>query len=106
MHNRKTKEIWKQKVQAAIRKGKESPVYEPKPVSTQTKAKHLAMIKAILRTAERDWKWQEKAPVIKIPVIKNKRVRWLDPGKLVNSVRCSIVSISRNERGRIQRNSA
>ncbi len=41
MHNRKTKEIWKQKVQAAIRKGKELPVYEPKPVSTQTKAKHL-----------------------------------------------------------------
>ncbi len=36
MHNRKTKEIWKQKVQAAIRKGKELPVYEPKPVSTQT----------------------------------------------------------------------
>ncbi|HFO6576007.1 TPA: hypothetical protein ACHKUP_005133, partial [Escherichia coli] len=29
MHNRKTKEIWKQKVQAAIRKGKEPPVYEP-----------------------------------------------------------------------------
>lgn len=51
MHNRKTKEIWKQKVQAAIRKGKEPPVYEPKPVSTQTKAKHLAMIKAILRAA-------------------------------------------------------
>ena len=58
MHNRKTKEIWKQKVQAAIRKGKELPVYEPKPVSTQTKAKHLAMIKAILRAAERDWKWR------------------------------------------------
>lgn len=61
MHNRKTKEIWKQKVQAAIRKGKELPVYEPKPVSTQTKAKHLAMIKAILRAAERDWKWLEKS---------------------------------------------
>lgn len=78
MHNRKTKEIWKQKVQAAIRKGKELPVYEPKPVSTQTKAKHLAMIKAILRAAERDWKWLEKAPVIKIPAVRNKRVRWLE----------------------------
>ena len=75
MHNRKTKEIWKQKVQAAIRKGKEPPVYEPKPVSTQTKAKHLAMIKAILRAAERDWKWLEKAPVIKIPAVRNKRVK-------------------------------
>lgn len=81
MHNRKTKEIWKQKVQAAIRKGKELPVYEPKPVSTQTKAKHLAMIKAILRAAERDWKWLEKAPVIKIPAVRNKRVRWLERRK-------------------------
>ena len=53
-------------------------IYEPKPVSTQTKAKHLAMIKAILRAAERDWKWLEKAPVIKIPAVRNKRVRWLE----------------------------
>ena len=53
MHNRKTKEIWKQKVQAAIRKGKEPPVYEPKPVSTQTKAKHLAIIKSMLRPLRR-----------------------------------------------------
>lgn len=55
MHNRKTKEIWKQKVQAAIRKGKEPPVYEPKPVSTQTKAKHLAMIM-------RSWKRKSSIP--------------------------------------------
>ncbi|MFA8134325.1 site-specific integrase, partial [Escherichia coli] len=47
-------------------------------LSTQTKAKHLAMIKAILRAAERDWKWLEKAPVIKIPAVRNKRVRWLE----------------------------
>ena len=36
------------------------------------------MIKAILRAAERDWKWLEKAPVIKIPAVRNKRVRWLE----------------------------
>ncbi len=35
------------------------------------------MIKAILR-AKRDWKWLEKAPVIKIPAVRNKRVRWLE----------------------------
>ncbi|MVS17016.1 tyrosine-type recombinase/integrase, partial [Salmonella enterica subsp. enterica serovar Bovismorbificans] len=36
-------------------------------------------MKAILRAAERDWKWLEKAPVIKIPQVRNKRVRWLEP---------------------------
>ncbi|MBJ9121006.1 site-specific integrase [Citrobacter koseri] len=78
MQNRKAKEIWQQKVAIAIRKGKEPPVYEAKPVTTSTKAKHLALMKAILRAAERDWKWLEKAPVIKIPSVRNKRVRWLE----------------------------
>ncbi len=35
-------------------------------------------MKAILRAAERDWKWLEKAPVIKVPSVRNKRVRWLE----------------------------
>ncbi len=68
IQNRKAKEIWQQKVATAIRKGKEPPVYEAKPVTTSTKAKHLALMKAILRAAERDWKWLEKAPVIKITI--------------------------------------
>lgn len=36
------------------------------------------MIKAIFCAAERDWKWLEKAPVIKILAVRNKRVRWLE----------------------------
>ncbi|EOW9031065.1 tyrosine-type recombinase/integrase [Cronobacter malonaticus] len=79
MQNRKAKEIWIQKCAAAERKGKEFPVFEGRPVTTSTKAKHLALMKAILRAAERDWKWLEKAPVIKIPQVRNKRVRWLEP---------------------------
>ncbi|HGL4547180.1 TPA: tyrosine-type recombinase/integrase [Klebsiella aerogenes] len=78
MQNRKAKEIWKQRVDAAARKGKDAPAFEAKPVTTSTKAKHLALMKAILRAAERDWKWLEKAPVIKIPSVRNKRVRWLE----------------------------
>lgn len=78
MQNRKAKEIWQSKVEAAKRKGKDVPVFEPKPVTTATKAKHLAMMKALLRAAERDWKWLEKAPVIKVPAVRNKRVRWLE----------------------------
>lgn len=78
MHNRSNLEIWKARVEAARKKGKPDPVYVAKPVTTSTKAKHLALMKAILRAAERDWKWLEKAPVIKIPNVRNKRVRWLE----------------------------
>lgn len=78
MQNRKAKEIWQQRVDAAVRKGKDAPAFEAKPVTTSTKAKHLALMKAILRAAERDWKWLEKSPVIKIPSVRNKRVRWLE----------------------------
>ncbi|HBL4691964.1 site-specific integrase [Citrobacter sedlakii] len=78
MHNRSNLEIWKSRVEAARKKGKPDPVYVAKPVTTSTKAKHLALMKAILRAAERDWKWLEKAPVIKIPTVRNKRVRWLE----------------------------
>ncbi|HHE5697779.1 TPA: tyrosine-type recombinase/integrase [Citrobacter amalonaticus] len=78
MHNRSHLEIWKAKLAAARKKGNPDPDYVAKPVTTSTKAKHLALMKAILRAAERDWKWLEKAPVIKIPTVRNKRVRWLE----------------------------
>ncbi|ELH0540663.1 site-specific integrase [Salmonella enterica] len=78
MSNRKQLEIWKIKAAVAQKNGEPAPVYSAKPVTTSTKAKHLALMKAILRAAERDWKWLEKAPVIKIPSVRNKRVRWLE----------------------------
>ncbi|EAM6532639.1 site-specific integrase [Salmonella enterica] len=78
MSNRKQLEIWKIKAAVAQKNGEPAPVYSAKPVTTSTKAKHLTLMKAILRAAERDWKWLEKAPVIKIPSVRNKRVRWLE----------------------------
>ncbi|EMQ1950905.1 site-specific integrase [Salmonella enterica] len=78
MSNRKQLEIWKIKAAVAQKNGEPAPVYSAKPVTTSPKAKHLALMKAILRAAERDWKWLEKAPVIKIPSVRNKRVRWLE----------------------------
>lgn len=78
MSNRKLLEIWKIQAAAAQKNGKPAPVYSASPVTTSTKAKHLALMKAILRAAERDWKWLEKAPVIKVPAVRNKRVRWLE----------------------------
>ncbi|HCR7065616.1 TPA: tyrosine-type recombinase/integrase, partial [Shigella flexneri] len=44
-----------------------------------TKATHLSFIKALLRAAEREWKMLDKAPIIKVPQPKNKRIRWLEP---------------------------
>lgn len=79
MKNRKAKERWESHVKAAKKKGQEIPAYEEVPVSVATKAKHLALMKALLRAAERDWKWLEKAPVIKIPPVRDRRVRWLEP---------------------------
>lgn len=78
MSNRKQLEIWKAKAAAAQRNGLPAPEYQATQVTTSTKAKHLALMKAILRAAEREWKWLEKAPVIKIPQVRNKRVRWLE----------------------------
>jgi integrase len=78
MQNRKARDIWEQKLATAKKKGIAIDPFVPKPVTTATKAKHLALMKAILRAAERDWKWLERAPVIKIPSVRNKRVRWLE----------------------------
>ncbi|CAK8739227.1 Tyrosine recombinase XerC [Sodalis praecaptivus] len=38
-------------------------------------------MKSIMRAAEREWKWIEKSPVIKVPQERNKRVRWLEPAE-------------------------
>lgn len=78
MSNRKQLAIWKIKAAAAQKNGEPASIYSAKPVTTSTKAKHLALMKAILRAAERDWKWLEKAPVTKVPSVRNKRVSWLE----------------------------
>ena len=79
MTNRRHEENWKAKAAAMIKKGKEPPEFKPKMAAVATKATHLSFIKALLRTAERDWKMLEKAPIVKVPQPKNKRIRWLEP---------------------------
>lgn len=78
MSNRKQLERWRIQAAIAQKNGDTIPKYEARPVTTATKAKHLALMKSILRAAEREWKWLEKAPVIKIPTVRNKRIRWLE----------------------------
>ncbi|STD30414.1 site-specific tyrosine recombinase XerC [Edwardsiella tarda] len=79
MTNRRHEENWRLMAEAATKRGKKPPAYVPKLASTATKATHLAFIKALLRTAERDWKMLDKAPIVKVPQPKNKRIRWLEP---------------------------
>ncbi|MDD9849367.1 integrase, partial [Escherichia coli] len=59
MVNRKARERWEKQAGSAKRKGKEIPAFTDVPVSNATKAKHLAIMKSLLRAAERDWKWLE-----------------------------------------------
>lgn len=81
MTNRKAKERWEQRSMSMTKKGLDIGEYKPAAVSTSTKAKHLALMKALMRAAEREWKWIEKSPVIKVPQERNKRVRWLEPAE-------------------------
>ena len=81
MTNRKAKERWEQRAASMAKKGIDIGDYKPAAVSTSTKAKHLALMKALMRAAEREWKWIEKSPVIKVPQERNKRVRWLEPAE-------------------------
>ncbi|MCD6039954.1 MAG: putative phage integrase [Gammaproteobacteria bacterium] len=37
----------------------------------------LALIRSILRKAEREWEWLEKAPVVRMRKEDNKRIRWI-----------------------------
>lgn len=73
LKNQKLKENWEKHIsgrkQRAVSKKSE-------PVSVATKSAYLAFIKSLLRAAERDWKYLDKAPNIRVP--KN-RVRWLEP---------------------------
>lgn len=54
----------------ALRKEKEK-------VSHATVNRTLALIRAILRKAEREWEWLDKAPTIRMRKENNKRIRWI-----------------------------
>ncbi len=78
MTNRRAEENARLRSESLAKQGKEAPPRKQVQVSVSTKGKHLALIKSLLRAAERDWKWIEKAPVIKVPQTRNKRIRWLE----------------------------
>lgn len=75
MTNRKHRDNWESKASSLKKRGDVVEPFVEVPVSISTKAKHLALMKAIMRAAERDWKWIERGPVIKVP---QERGKWED----------------------------
>jgi hypothetical protein len=45
--------------------------------SPSTRNRVVALIRSILRAAEREWEWIDKAPVLKLEKEPKRRVRWL-----------------------------
>ena len=86
MTNRKHRDNWESKAGSLRRRGELVEPFVEVPVSISTKAKHLALMKAIMRAAEKDWKWIERGPVIKVPQERGKRVRWLEPHEAVRLI--------------------
>ncbi len=75
MTNRKHRDSWESKASSLRKRGDVVEPFVEVPVSISTKAKHLALMKAIMRAAERDWKWIERGSVIKVP---QERGKWED----------------------------
>ncbi|MDA1370233.1 MAG: site-specific integrase [Proteobacteria bacterium] len=46
-------------------------------VTAGTVNRHLALVRAVLRCAEREWGWLERVPYIRFLPVEKRRVRWL-----------------------------
>ena len=77
--NRNHLHRWRKMSAAYTKQGKPVPEYKPKPASQGTKIKRLSFIRSLFRAAEREWRIIDKAPLIKVPVAKERRIRWLKP---------------------------
>lgn len=93
MENRKHRQIWEMKKEAAIKKGVEPPKYTPKQVSLSTRSQYLSFIRSLLRTATNDWRWMEACPSIKTNKPLSKRIRWLTKDEASRLIQCMPESI-------------
>ncbi|MDE9467578.1 tyrosine-type recombinase/integrase [Xenorhabdus bovienii] len=88
MKNRKHYQIWESKRDAALRKGRQTPVYEAIPVSQATKSQHLSFFRSLLRAAANEWNWIKSAPIIKTKKPISKRIRWLTKDEAARLIEC------------------
>ncbi|MEA9446280.1 site-specific integrase [Candidatus Fukatsuia symbiotica] len=91
--NRKHRQLWESKRDAAIRKNFSVPEYEPKPVSLATKSQYLSFIRGLFRIIANEWNWIKSAPVIKAKKPVNKRIRWLTTDEATRLIDCMPDSI-------------
>ncbi|WGL99713.1 site-specific integrase [Arsenophonus sp. aPb] len=88
MINRKHKQVWKRKYESAKKNGKIINPYQSKPASAATKARYLSFLRSLFRAAVNDWKWLERAPIIKIKQQKEIRIRWLTKEEASRLIKC------------------
>lgn len=75
-------ERWSAKVLAEITRDDAADLAEEKAQTAKpsTVNRYLALIRAILRRAEREWRWIDRAPHIRLYPERQRRIRWLQPG--------------------------
>ncbi|WP_353168390.1 site-specific integrase [Providencia sp.] len=88
MINRKHREVWEIKTEAAKRNGTKITEYKPKMATTATKDRYLSFLRSLFRSAMLDWKWIGKMPTIKIRQKKEIRVRWLTKEEAKTLIHC------------------
>jgi integrase len=65
--------------QLKIKRKTETTKRHPKGVANATVNRMLALLRAILRRAEREWEWLDKSPALRMLPEPKRRVRWLKP---------------------------
>jgi integrase len=91
MINRKHRQVWESKRDAALRRGNEVPAYQP--ASFRQQRQHLSFIRSLLRAAANDWRWIKTAPVVKTRKPISKRIRWLTREEAERLIECMPDSI-------------
>jgi integrase len=56
-------------------------IKESEGVTPATVNRMLALVRAVLRKAELEWEWIDRAPVVRLRKENNKRIRWLTPAE-------------------------
>ncbi len=56
-------------------------IKEESGASPATVNRMLALVRAILRKAEREWEWLDRAPIVRMRKEDNKRIRWITLGE-------------------------
>ncbi len=88
MVDRRHLRVWEKRRDAAVRRRKPVPEYKKKLIATSTRSQYLSFIRSLFNIAADEWKWLDKAPVIKTHKPASKRIRWLTRDEAVTLINC------------------